>query len=148
MRRGTSSSTPACSACGWSRRPSTRTTRPSTTSSTPTRAGIPAPTSPSSSTPGPGRDEPALEWSTRFAGGAGPTRPRIFCSGGPANTPPPPPAGGSLTFVDPKGLRHELAVVETGDDPLTAEHPEFPAELALQGFDGLRAFTADPERSR
>jgi glyoxalase family protein len=57
-------------------------------------------------------------------------------------------ADGSLTFVDPEGLRHELAVVETGDDPLTAEHPEVPAELALQGFDGVRAFTADPERSR
>ncbi len=53
-----------------------------------------------------------------------------------------------LTFVDPEGLRHELAVVETTDEPLTAEHPEIPAELALQGFDGVRAFTADPERSR
>ena len=48
--RRTSSSTPARSACGWSRRPSTRTTRPSTTSSTPTSAAAPAPTSPSSST--------------------------------------------------------------------------------------------------
>ncbi|MGN6430521.1 MAG: VOC family protein [Gaiellaceae bacterium] len=53
-----------------------------------------------------------------------------------------------LTFVDPEGLRHELAVVATADEPLTAEHPEIPAELALQGFDGVRAFTADPERSR
>ena len=34
----------ACSGCGWSRRPSTRTTRPSTTSSTPTRTAPPAPT--------------------------------------------------------------------------------------------------------
>ena len=39
-RRGTSTSTRACSACGWSRRRSTRTTRPSTTCSTPTRQGI------------------------------------------------------------------------------------------------------------
>src|SRR4051812_23002049 len=55
---------------------------------------------------------------------------------------------GRLTFVDPEGLRHELAVVETGDEPLIAEHPEVPGELALQGFDGVRAFPADPERSR
>src|SRR5438128_5277675 len=55
---------------------------------------------------------------------------------------------GRLTFVDPEGLRHELAVVETGDEPLIAEHPEIPAELALQGFDHVRAYSADPERSR
>ena len=56
--------------------------------------------------------------------------------------------GDRLTFVDPEGLRHELGVIETSDEPLIAEHPEIPAELALQGFDGVRAFTADPERSR
>ena len=55
---------------------------------------------------------------------------------------------GRLNFVDPEGLRHELAVVETEDQPLIAEHPEVPAELALQGFDGVRAFSSDPERSR
>ena len=36
----------------------------------------------------------------------------------------------------------------TADAPLVAEHPEVPAELALQGFDSVRAFAADPERSR
>jgi glyoxalase family protein len=55
---------------------------------------------------------------------------------------------GSLAFVDPEGLRHELAIVDTDDEPLIADHPEVPAELALQGFDGVRAFSADPERSR
>jgi glyoxalase family protein len=55
---------------------------------------------------------------------------------------------GRLTFTDPEGLRHELAVVESKDPPLIAEHPEIPVELALQGFDGVRAFSADPERSR
>jgi glyoxalase family protein len=55
---------------------------------------------------------------------------------------------GRLTFVDPEGLRHELALVRTGDEPLTAEHPEVPAEFALQGFDGVRAFAGDGERSR
>ena len=55
---------------------------------------------------------------------------------------------GRLTFVDPEGLRHELAVVETSDVPLIADHPEIAAELALQGFDGVRAFSSDPARSR
>jgi glyoxalase family protein len=55
---------------------------------------------------------------------------------------------GSLSFHDPEGMRYELAVVETADDPLVAEHPEIPRELALQGFEGVRAFSADPEASR
>jgi glyoxalase family protein len=54
----------------------------------------------------------------------------------------------SLRFEDPEGLRHELAVVATDDEPLVADHPEIPAELALQGFDGVRAYAADPELSR
>jgi glyoxalase family protein len=53
-----------------------------------------------------------------------------------------------LTFSDPEGLSLELAVVETEDAPLVAEHAEIPAELALQGFDSVRAFCADPEASR
>jgi glyoxalase family protein len=55
---------------------------------------------------------------------------------------------GSLAFADPEGLRHRLAVVETDDEPLLADHPEVPKELALQGFDGVRAFAHDPEQSR
>ncbi len=55
---------------------------------------------------------------------------------------------GRLIFSDPEGLGLELAVVETNDEPLVAAHPEIPAELALQGFDGVRAFTFDPEASR
>jgi glyoxalase family protein len=54
----------------------------------------------------------------------------------------------TLVFHDPEGLRLELAVVETADDPLVADHPEIPAELALQGFDGVRAFSEEPEGSR
>ena len=54
----------------------------------------------------------------------------------------------SLTFEDPEGLRHRLAVVDTTDEPLVAEHPEVPAELALQGFDGVRAYSASPAASR
>jgi glyoxalase family protein len=55
---------------------------------------------------------------------------------------------GRLHFEDPEGLRHELAVVETSDEPLIAEHPEIPFELALQGFDSVRAFSSSPEASR
>jgi glyoxalase family protein len=54
----------------------------------------------------------------------------------------------SLRFADPEGLNLELAVVETDDAPLSAEHPEIAAELALQGFDSVRAFTSRAEASR
>ena len=53
-----------------------------------------------------------------------------------------------LRFEDPEGVGLELAVVETADEPLVAEHPEIPEEYAIQGFDGVRAFALDPERSR
>jgi glyoxalase family protein len=49
---------------------------------------------------------------------------------------------GRLRFADFEGLGHELVVDATGDEPLIADHPEIPAELALQGFDGVRAFSA------
>ena len=57
--------------------------------------------------------------------------------------------GDSLHFEDFEGLAHELAVIDTTDEPLIANHPEIPSELALQGFDSVRAFTAnDPNFSR
>ena len=46
--------------------------------------------------------------------------------------------GGALRFSDPEGLEHELRVVSTSDSPLTANHPEVPAAMALQGFDEAR----------
>jgi len=55
---------------------------------------------------------------------------------------------GSLLFSDPEGLAHELAVVTTSDEPLTADHPEVPREHALQGFEAVRAYAYDPEQSR
>jgi glyoxalase family protein len=55
---------------------------------------------------------------------------------------------GRLRFQDPEGVGHELAVVRTDDEPLVAEHPEIPREHALQGFDGVRAYAFDPERSK
>ena len=51
-------------------------------------------------------------------------------------------------FEDPEGLEHEIVIAEVDDEPLIAEHPEIPAELALQGFDGACAYAAEPERSR
>jgi len=57
-------------------------------------------------------------------------------------------AGDRLRFPDPEGLMHELGVVETDDQALVARHPEIPEDLALHGFDAVRAYSADPERSR
>jgi glyoxalase family protein len=56
--------------------------------------------------------------------------------------------GDTLTFADPEGLGLEIRLVETGDEPLVAVHPEIPAELAIQGFDGVRAYTGDADGSR
>ncbi|MEZ5077316.1 MAG: VOC family protein [Solirubrobacterales bacterium] len=55
--------------------------------------------------------------------------------------------GGSLRFADPEGLDHELLVVAVPDRPLIADHPEVPAELALQGFHAVRAYSAAPDSS-
>jgi glyoxalase family protein len=57
-------------------------------------------------------------------------------------------AGAGLRFADPEGLAHELAVVEVGDEPLIADHPEVPADLALRGFHAVCAYSARPEASR
>jgi glyoxalase family protein len=56
--------------------------------------------------------------------------------------------GDTLVFTDPEGLDHELLVADVTDEPLTAEHPEIPAEHALQGFHAVRAYSSNPERSR
>jgi glyoxalase family protein len=56
--------------------------------------------------------------------------------------------GDRLRFADPEGLGHELRVSTVGDKPLVANHPEIPSEVALQGFDGARAYSSNPEASR
>ena len=53
----------------------------------------------------------------------------------------------SLSFEDPEGVRHEFRVSTVADEPLVARHPEIPEEHALQGFDGVRAYAPDPDRS-
>jgi glyoxalase family protein len=55
---------------------------------------------------------------------------------------------GSLKFEDPEGLGLELLVAETSDTPLIADHPEIPKELALQGFDSVRAYSPSAGPSR
>ena len=51
----------------------------------------------------------------------------------------------TISFSDPEGLVHELLVVDVPDPPLIADHPEVPAELALQGFHAVRAYSAAPD---
>ena len=55
--------------------------------------------------------------------------------------------GDSVRFADPEGLEHELVASSSEDPALIAEHPEMPAEHALQGFEGVRAFSARPAAS-
>jgi glyoxalase family protein len=54
----------------------------------------------------------------------------------------------SLVFVDPEGLHHELSVYVGPDAPLVPYHPDIPTQLALQGFDGVRTYSAAPAASR
>lgn len=54
----------------------------------------------------------------------------------------------SLVFDDPEGLDLELTVDTSGDDPLQANSPDVPAELAIRGFEGVRAFSSMPEASK
>lgn len=55
--------------------------------------------------------------------------------------------GDSLIFWDPEGLAHELVVDATHDMALIAVHPEIPAHLAIRGFEGVRAYVAEPQAS-
>src|SRR4051794_4699473 len=49
--------------------------------------------------------------------------------------------GDTLAFRDPDGLQLEL-VVDATDAPLRASHPEIPAEHAISGIVGARAYAA------
>ncbi|HEV1996921.1 MAG TPA: VOC family protein, partial [Candidatus Dormibacteraeota bacterium] len=55
---------------------------------------------------------------------------------------------GRVDFHDPEGLTLQLRHTETTETPLVPLTPEIPAELAVQGFDGVRAYTEDAARSR
>ena len=56
--------------------------------------------------------------------------------------------GDRLRFADFEGLEFELVVDQTKDEPLIAEHPEIPAEVAIRGFDAVRAYSSRPDASR
>jgi glyoxalase family protein len=49
---------------------------------------------------------------------------------------------GVLRFADYDGLRLELVVESLGNPPLRAEHPDIPAEHAIVGLEGARAYAA------
>jgi glyoxalase family protein len=48
----------------------------------------------------------------------------------------------SLAFEDYEGLRFELVVADDGNPPLRAAHPEVPAEHAILGVEGARAYAS------
>jgi len=48
----------------------------------------------------------------------------------------------SLHLADRDGLALELVVADDGNPPLRAEHPEVPAEHAITGVEGARAYSA------
>src|SRR4051812_41162302 len=47
-----------------------------------------------------------------------------------------------LSFADPDGLALELFVADGGNPPLRAVHPDVPAELAITGIEGARAYSS------
>jgi glyoxalase family protein len=54
---------------------------------------------------------------------------------------------GALAFADFEGLRHELLAVAVDDAPLAAHAEDIPAEHALLGFHGVRAYAERPDAS-
>ena len=56
--------------------------------------------------------------------------------------------GVRLEFHDPEGLRYVMVPRPDDNQALIASHPEIDQEVAIRGFDGVRAQTAAPERSR
>ena len=54
----------------------------------------------------------------------------------------------AIVLSDPEGLELELAIDGSGDEPLRANHPDVPLEFAIRGFDGVHAFSSDPDATR
>jgi len=52
-----------------------------------------------------------------------------------------------LRFGDPEGLTLELRVEDVSDPPLPAAYAGVPAEHAICGFAGVRAYSSHPDRS-
>jgi len=51
--------------------------------------------------------------------------------------------GESLRFADPEGLEHEFQVYSGEEAALIPAHSEVPAEFAIQGFQGVRAYSGN-----
>jgi glyoxalase family protein len=54
---------------------------------------------------------------------------------------PPRQEDGTLRVADPDGLALQLVVADDGNPPLTAVHPDVPAEHAITGLEGARAYS-------
>ncbi len=54
----------------------------------------------------------------------------------------------ALLFSDREGLDLELVVDRSGDEPLQADHPDVPLDVAISGFEGVRAYSSMPETSK
>jgi glyoxalase family protein len=54
---------------------------------------------------------------------------------------------GALRLPDPEGIGIELVAAGPVDEPLRAAAPDIPAEHALLGFDGVRAYASRPADS-
>jgi glyoxalase family protein len=52
--------------------------------------------------------------------------------------------GTALRFRDPEGLAQELVTDASGDPPLATRSASVPAEYALRGLDGVRAYSRAP----
>jgi len=150
MPRATSPSTPVSSDCGWSPRPSTRTTRGVYHLFYADEDGDAGSDLTFFEYPGAARG--VSDRAARIAScgaSAPPTRLRSGRSGWRRRglTPEYEP-GGWVLFADPEGLQHELVVEEVPDGSLSARHPAIPPEHALLGFSGVRAYSLRPEASR
>jgi glyoxalase family protein len=53
----------------------------------------------------------------------------------------------TIRFSDGEGLDHELVIRTHDDPPLTAVHPDISAAHAIQGFEGVRAYSQAPALS-
>lgn len=53
----------------------------------------------------------------------------------------------SLRFSDPEGLDLELVIDRSEDSPLKASFPTVPEQFAIMGFEGVHAYSSDPEAS-
>ncbi|MCA1694364.1 MAG: VOC family protein [Actinobacteria bacterium] len=57
-------------------------------------------------------------------------------------------SGSVIIFDDPEGLTLGFVIDTTDDEPLRAETPGIPLEMALRGFEGVHAYSSKPDASR